>query len=154
MDDTYNTDMYDQEEMKIDAIQSPADKLINELAQFTGTEKYYRSSVFTKNIYHTDGIQCLADNAKAFWLIDAIVSYQFENRVRREEFQEWTLSVDKSHAILLCTDGGIGENPPRELARQYIRYTDFPLEKITLYLEYGSLDGEHPCKILMLPSER
>jgi hypothetical protein len=40
-----------------------------------------------------------------------------------------------------------------ELVRQEIEYTDFPLEAVTLYLVYGSLDGVTPCWILMLPNE-
>jgi hypothetical protein len=132
--------------------------LETELAQFTGTENYHRSSAFAKNIYHTDGIQYLAENAKAFWLIDAIVSHQFTKRVNQEPFQVWTLDVDeRKHATLLATDGGNGgldDGLPDHIARQFIEYTDFPLPYIKLYLESGSLDGEHPCKILMLPNER
>jgi hypothetical protein len=120
-----------------------------------GTNDYHRSSMLTKAIFHTDGIEYLAKNAKAYWLIDAIVSYQTKPRIAREQFQVWTLQTDteKHIASLLCTDGDKGDGP-KELARQVITYTDFPLPFITLYLENGSLDGEHIHKILMLPSER
>jgi hypothetical protein len=121
-----------------------------ELQNFNGTQDYHRHFL---GLYYTDGVKYLAEQAKAFWLIDAIASHQIRN-VKREPFQVWTLLVGANQfAILKCTDGdkGTGEI---ELTRQHIEYTDFPLEKITLYLEDGSLDGIHACKILMLPQER
>jgi hypothetical protein len=130
------------------------------LPHFTGSENFYAH--WLKGIYYTDGVNWLADKAGAYWLIDAIASHQMTPRVMREEFQVWTLHVaakvenpTEKHiaAILICTDGDKGDGP-KELVRQNIPYTDFPLEKITLYLENGSLDGERVCKILMLPSER
>jgi hypothetical protein len=120
------------------------------LAHFTGTMNYHRSSFFTKSIFHTDGVQYLSDKAGAFWLIDAIVSYQMKPSIARHPFQVWSLKVENRSAVLTCGDGN--DTPP--LVTQKIPYTDFPLDKISLYLENGSLDGEHIHKILMLPSER
>lgn len=155
MDDELDTDLYEQEEMKAEAIQSPAEKLQSELAQFCGSEDFYKSSCLCRWMYHTDGVQYLADHAKCFWLIDAILSHQTNARVRSEPFQVWKLTVDlaKRTADLTCTDGDKG-NGPVTLARQHIGYTDFPLPEITLYLEEGSLDGQTTSKILMLPNER
>jgi hypothetical protein len=130
------------------------------LPHFTGTLNYHR--FWLKGIYYTDGVQYLAEKARAYWLIDAIASHQMTPKVRQEEFQVWALhkaapieNPTEKHiaAILICTDRDKG-NGPAELARQNIPYTDFPLDAITLYLEQGSLDGEYPCQILMLPSER
>jgi hypothetical protein len=61
-----------------------------------------------------------------------------------EPFQVWILRfIDKANgndALLICEDGN-----NKELARQNIEYTDFPLpEGITLYLDGG---------VLMLTSE-
>lgn len=128
-----------------------AEEIKDVLPGFIGTTDHYRSSAFARNIYHTDGVQWLAEVAKCFWPIDAIVSYQMNPRVRREPFQVWTLKVQNGQALLLCSDGNEDTQP---LATQQIPYTDFPLEEITLYVEDGSLDMEHPAKILMLPSER
>ena len=128
-----------------------AEEIKEVLPAFQGSMDHYRSSAFARNIYHTDGVQWLADVARCFWLIDAIVSYQMNPRVYREPFQVWTLKVENSHALLMASDGN-EDTPP--IATQKIPYTDFPLEEITLYLEDGSLDMEHPAKILMLPSER
>lgn len=127
------------------------------LPHFSGSENYHCSSAFTKSIFHTDGVQWLAEKASAFWLIDAIVSHQMRPSVAKEEFQVWRLikKPGESKAVLIATDGGKGEMPGENiLVNQQIPHTDFPLEKITLYLENGSLDGEHIHKILMLPSER
>jgi hypothetical protein len=112
--------------------------------------EYYKSSSFAPHIYHTIGVQALAEDARCYWLIDAIVSYQLSVKIRREPFQVWSLKVENRQGVLTCGDGNY--TPP--LVTQKIPYTDFPMEEITLYLEDGSLDGASPAKILMLPSER
>jgi len=132
-------------------------ELESELQGFYGSEDFHRSSAFTRAIFHTDGVQYLAEKAGAYWLIDAIVSHQMKPSIAREKFQVWRLvkKPDESKATLICTDGGKDDLPGEKvIVTQKIPYTDFPLEKITLYLENGSLDGEHIHKILMLPSER
>jgi uncharacterized protein DUF6876 len=127
-----------------------ADEIKGALPGFIGTMDYYRSSHFARNIYHTDGVQWLADVAHCYWLIDAIVSHQTNVRVSCEEFQIWTLKVQDRKGVLICGDGD--DTPP--FVTQEIPYTDFPLDEITLYLEDGSVDGTHFDRILMLPSER
>lgn len=127
-----------------------AEEIQEVLPHFKGTTEYYRSSALAKDIFHTDGVQWLADVAGCFWLIDAIASHQFNIRVSGEPFQVWTLKVENRKGILLCGDGD--DTPP--LVTQEIPYTDFPLEEITLFLEDGSVDGENVHRILMLPSER
>jgi len=128
------------------------------LIQFSGTQNYYRTTFFTKSIVHTDGANYVAKTFGAGWLLDAIASHQVNARVKREDFQVWTLHVGSTQehpvkqsiaAILICEDGN-----GHEVTRQNIPYTDFPLPEFTLYLERGSLDGETECQIIMLPSER
>jgi hypothetical protein len=46
--------------------------LQSELSQFFGTEKFYR---ITKRHLLTDGTKYLAEQAKCFWLMDAISSH-------------------------------------------------------------------------------
>ena len=131
----------------------PSEQLRSSLAQFTGTERYHRHG-FMRNFYHTDGIQYLAEQAKAFWLVDAIVSHFTKRKVRSEPFRVWTLlKVKDRKATLKCTDGDKGGGPIT-LCRQSIPYTDFPLPEITIYVEYGSVDGTNPAWVAMLPSER
>lgn len=121
----------------------------NELAQFYGTEKYYRH--WTRKLVWTDGIQYLQDGAG--WLLDAIASYQGEKSLSKdglEDFQLWELKVKDSKAVLTCR----ADSDEPAVVEQLIEYTDFPMEYIKIYVERGSLDGKNECMIAMLPSER
>ncbi len=51
----------------------------SELAQFTGTEYWYRHA-FKRSITYTDGVKYVAEKAGAYWLIDEISLY-FTNNV-------------------------------------------------------------------------
>lgn len=129
-------------------------ELESELQHFSGTKDYYQNNAFMRNLYNTDGIQYLIKKAHAYWLIDAIASHFTKRKVRAEKFQVWKLIVGSNRAaILKCTDGDKG-NGEIEICRQFIPYTDFPLPEIKIFVEYGSLDGENPAWIAMLPSER
>ena len=120
------------------------------LSQFCSTENYFRHSIL-KNLLFTDGVKFLADEASAYWLIDAIASHQLNPRIRKsselQEFQIWKLEVDleKSRAVLLCQP----DTDRDYVVRQRIGHTDFPLTEIKLYLERSS-----NLKVLLLPSER
>ena len=109
------------------------------LQQFIGSEVFYKHWL---GIRYTDGVKYLANEAGAYWLIDAIASHQDRKLLsnpRLREFQIWRLVVENSSATLICSlDTDI------EVRRQQIPYTDFPLPEIKLYL----VD-----KVLMLPSE-
>ncbi len=114
------------------------------LAHFTGSEQYYRHGL-TRARY-TEGVRFLAENAGggAYWLLDVIFSHQLAPAVRAEPFQVWRLDVTGSAGVVTCTDGGPMGEPERELVRQEIPFTDFPLPTITLWLQGG---------VLYLPSE-
>jgi hypothetical protein len=99
-------------------------QLFSFLTQFTGTERYYR---INPHVVLTDGAKFLADEAKAYWLMDAIASYLRFFQLK-EYFACCTLKVNHSGAELLI-DNGNGKT----LARQDIEYTDFPLPEIKLY---------------------
>lgn len=64
-----------------------------QLAQFTGSETFTRH-VLVPTVIITEGVMFLANAARAYWLLDAIASYQCEKRVIAEAFQAWTLKVD------------------------------------------------------------
>jgi hypothetical protein len=107
-------------------------------------DEYYRHWL---GVIYTGGVRMMAETAQAYWLIDAVASYQRDPRVKGEEFQTWTLKVnaDKS-ATLTMTDGNTG--PAR--ITQHIEFTDF------------ADSGETECELflvgpppmtLMLPSE-
>jgi hypothetical protein len=114
------------------------------LAQATGTEHYWRAFPNNDSFLFTDGVNVMAEMCEAFWLVTAVFSWQCVEKVGKESFQVWTLRFDEKrkedNALLVCEDGN-----GRELARQEIEFTDFPLQEgITLYLDGG---------VLLLPSE-
>lgn len=122
------------------------------LAEFHGTENLTRISAFAPQFLCTDGVKFLADRCKSYWLLDLIVSWQTKSKVRAEPFQVWELHKgSRRDALITCTDG---REDSLELCRQHVQYTDFPLDEVKLYLEYGGLDPETPAWILMLPNER
>ena len=107
------------------------------LEGFTGTESYYRH--FTGGRY-TDGVWYLAQKAKAFWLIDAIFSWQIKEEVRSKPFQIWTLEVKNKKGLL-----EMKEDTDKPITiKQKIPYTDFPEGRIEIWL----IDN-----VLLLPSE-
>jgi hypothetical protein len=110
-----------------------------QLGFFTGTTAYHR---LAPHVVLTDGAKFLAENAEAFWLMDAIASY-LPALTNREHFVAASLAVKNQTALLLLTDGNY-----RELAIQRITYTDFPISDITLFACWS---GDH--WVLMLPSE-
>jgi hypothetical protein len=111
----------------------------SDLAQFTGSEHWYRHPL-SNTITYTDGARHVAATGGADWLLDAIVSHQLDPHVRRKSFQSWTLKVapDRS-ARLVCADGS-----GKLVVTQAIRFTDFPLPEITLWLKDD---------VIFLPSE-
>lgn len=109
--------------------------MLSDINYFNGTENYYKHWL---GIHYTDGVKYVAEEASAYWLIDAIGSYQ--PKLRNEEFQSWTLKQNPNQTwTLRATDGN-----DKILAEQKIEFSDFPLNKIAFYL----VD-----KILMLTSE-
>ena len=111
----------------------------SDLAQFTGTENWYRHTL-ARNVHYTDGILFVAERAGAYWLIDEIaLAQKAEAALAGEEFQVWTLIVEGSSALLRCDDGN-----DRRLLERRIDYTDFPEPGIKLYVADG---------VIMLPGE-
>ena len=110
----------------------------NNLLQFTGTEQWYYHPLFKKYRY-TDGVRYVAQEGGAYWLIEAIFSWQLKSEVKAEPFQSWTLTVKDNRAVLTATDGN-----NNLIAKQEIEFTDFPLPEIKFYLTDN---------VLLLPSE-
>jgi hypothetical protein len=112
-----------------------------DLSGFTGTENYYRYSPLFRNFILTDGTKFLADEAGAYWLIDAIASHV--GSYKKDTFAVATLQK-QSDGWLLTIDDGNG----RLYVKQEIEFSDFPLDAIKLYV----------CKqdnmwVILLPSE-
>jgi hypothetical protein len=116
-----------------------AEEIIAELKQFSGSCILHKHWL---NIRYTEGIKHLAETAQSFWLIDAIASHQTKELLSNPylaELQIWRLIVEEKSGVLICE-----WDTDKEVLRQEIPYTDFPLTTIKLYL----------CqKVLMLPNE-
>jgi Family of unknown function (DUF6876) len=113
----------------------------HELAQFTGTELWYRHG-HNRKVVFTDGAKYVADRAEAYWLLDEIALTQPDDkRVGAEELQVWKLTVNPDcSAELVCEDGN-----NTVMYRKAIPFTDFPSEGITLCFQNNTI---------FLPSER
>jgi hypothetical protein len=110
-----------------------------ELAQFTGTETWYRHAL-NPSVLYTDGIKYLAERAGAYWLVDEIALGQTLPTLKAEGFQVWKLQVaDNDSAVLICEDGN-----DTEVYRKDIPFTDFPLPEIMIF---------YTDNVILLPSE-
>ena len=90
----------------------------------------------------TDGARYLAEEAGAFWLMDAAASYLIELGTD-DWFVHIQLRVTGSTALLMLEDGN-----GHVRAQQQIPCTDFPMPEQTLF---ACLDSEH--WVIMLPRE-
>jgi hypothetical protein len=95
-------------------------------------------------ITYTDGVKYLQDKLAAFWLTDAIASYQSKQFKEQYEFQVWKLTVAEDNTgILTAIDG----NDDNAIVTQVIEYTDFPLSEIVIFVSI------EPEIFMFLPSE-
>lgn len=105
-----------------------------DLAQFTGTSTYYQHPL---GIRYTEGVRYLAERGGAYWLLDAIASWQSDPRVSQDrmlqQIQFWKLTVNDDRSALLVCERDEGDI----VVTQDIPLTDFPLEKIKLYFQEG-----------------
>ena len=124
--------------MTAETAKSEREALLARLAMHTGSETVFRH--WTRRLVYTEGVQDLAEQAEAYWLIDLIASWMNHENLKNEDFIVWTLTVNADRSARAVADDGNG----RELIRQEIPLTDFPLDKIDLYLTNNTL---------LLPSE-
>jgi len=124
----------------------------DQLRQFTGDLVRYRHALNPTVIY-TPGVEFLAEQGGAYWLIDVIASYltrkvidnaaRTDSRVRSLHF--WRLDVAEDHSALVTARADTGCPP---FVSQEIPFTDFPLEYVSIW---AGFDGRHWT--LYLPSE-
>jgi hypothetical protein len=165
---------------------APADLRIREMPAALFSEAT-GSTLCPHIVLLTDGALYVAehggeDGNTAYWLMDAIASYQGEAALKRHDFQVWKLVVHPPdepgaaqntvmavlqskpsqapekpfnphrHASLICTNGN-----EKELVWQEIEMTDIlPFEEITLYAsveEHPDLSARQKVMIILLPSE-
>jgi hypothetical protein len=113
------------------------------LKEFHGTALYHKHLFPGKSpIILTDGCKYVRDECKANWLFDAILTYQFDGRIKRINFQIWELTQLKKDLTwqLTCREDK-GKKP---IITQSIEYSDFPLDYIKIWV----ID-----KVALLPSE-
>ena len=118
-------------------------KLQNELKLFRGTNRYHKHLFPGKSpIILTDGCKYIRDECKAYWLFDAILSYQCDKILKDVNFQIWELKQLKLDLTwqLTCRE----DTRKKPLIRQSIQYSDFPLDYVKIWV----ID-----KVALLPSE-
>jgi hypothetical protein len=113
------------------------------LREFRGTEKYHKHLFPGKSaLILTDGCDFVREHMNAYWLFDAILSYQCEKILRNVNFQLWELRQSKKDLswILTCRE----DSNLKPIVSQIIEFSDFPLDYLKLYVIQG---------IALLPSE-
>jgi hypothetical protein len=115
-----------------------SEQLVQEISGFCGTEAYHKLTL--SSLRATDGVAHLAKIAGAFWLIDAIGSYQHDDRIKHLGIQFWHLIVKDKKAELYVQEDL--ETP--KLITQKIGYTDFPDGDWEFYVTDN---------VILLPSE-
>lgn len=116
-----------------------AKEILDLINHATGTAQYHRFSQFPHFPVITDGVNAVAELAGCYWLLDVIGSYQLDPKLDKA-FQVWTLEVDTANTCGVVR----GYNDTTLIITQDIPFTDFPLDKIKLFL----MDG-----VILLPSE-
>lgn len=123
------------------------ENLGHELEMFHGSDRFFRTSSFTKRYSHTEGINYLAKNAGCYWLLDIVTSTY--HLLREESFQLWKVEKQGEGVKVICEDGR-----DNILYEQDVEYSDFPLDSFSFYCELGSLNGIDLQFIIMLKGER
>ena len=102
---------------------------LSDLEQFTGSTTLYRYNLLGTKVSMTAGVKYLADNAKCYWLIDAILSYQSEKEVAKVPLQVWELERLPDNTLkLTCRDG-----EDIVIVTQDFSYSNFPLPEVKIY---------------------
>lgn len=107
------------------------------LAQFTGTENWYRHPL-VRTVTYTDGVKYFADTAHAWWFVDDSI-IEYAPLMREQGFLTITLVVDQTVAVITVDDGN-----SRILDSKHIDYTDCPAGQYKFYFTDN---------VFLLPSE-
>lgn len=133
-------------------------QLHSELTQFIGSETWTSAGPLFPNVIYSEGAVFLAENGKAWWLLEAIASHLTAGKEIREKAKEnqcflglhfWELQKDGDGAILACVED-TGLEP---IVTQKIEYTDFPFSRSGLFRLYVGNDGPGTPTKIFLPSE-
>jgi hypothetical protein len=103
------------------------------LREFRGTEKYHKHLFPGKSpIILTDGCNFVREHMNAYWLFDAILSYQCEKILRDVNFQIWELRQQRKDLSWLLSCRSDSDKKP--LITQVIEFSDFKIEEIKIWL--------------------
>lgn len=117
--------------------------ITNKLSQFHGTAEYHKHLFPGKSpIFITDGCKYIRDACNAYWLFDALLSYQSHKAIRDVNFQVWEFRQLKKDLswVLTCRQ----DSDKKPIIAQFIEFSDFPLDCIKIWV----ID-----KVALLPSE-
>ena len=127
-----------------------------DLNGFTGSLDWTRfNPLLFRNVIASEGMVYVAEQAEAYWLLDAIASHEVANpelvalKQADPDFDFlhfWKLTVTNGSAVLECR----GDSDQPAVVTQGIEYTDFPLSDLTIY---AGNDGPGTPTKLFLPSE-
>ena len=112
-------------------------KILSELAQFTGTTQYYRSSF--GGLLLTEGAHYFRERLDCYWLIDIVESYQ--PHLTKAPFQLWNIDKKPNDTAVVEAREDTGLEA---IISQKIPYTDFKLQQY----EWFCIDG-----VMLLKSE-
>lgn len=123
----------------------PRSELETSLSKFIKTENKIEYSQVFKYAQLSDGAYYLAEQARAFWLMDLISSHQILGKIRNHQIQEWKLKRENISSFhLTCENVQTGQT----LASLRTWHKDFPLDQIVLYSVW-----EDQNFVIMLRSE-
>ena len=104
-----------------------------DLEQFIGTSTYHKHLFPGKSpILLTEGCKYVRDNFNAYWLFDAILSYQDDPKLKTVNFQIWEFKQQRKDLTWLLTCKEDSNKKP--LISQTIEYSDFPADHIRIWV--------------------
>lgn len=116
-----------------------------DLTGFTGSERYYRHGL-NRRLLWTEGMQYLAEQCGAFWLIDVVASHQRNRKLRADYFQLWRIEAGEDGGAVI-TARHDSDRPA--VVEQEIPFTDFPLtEPFEFYAIDQGDDERHVITLL------
>lgn len=110
-----------------------------DLAQFTGTDKYYFDPFF-KGINYTQGVKYLRDNGANWLVVDTLAHIKLNKKLQKSLDFLCIKFCAKDKTGVLTIDDGNG----KILIKKDISYTDFPNGEVKLF---------YTNAVLMLASE-
>lgn len=102
---------------------------------------------WTKRALITPGARWVAEQGKAWWLLDACISHLPSKALKGEEFIVFKLEVRPDRTATLTADDGNGN----VLATQRLEFTDFEESECELWVV--RTPGQKPDAVIMQPCE-